>query len=553
MALSLNTNISAITARRNLLRVSDKLKTSMERLSSGLRINRSADDAAGLTIAENLRSQIVGLNRAVTNAADGISLIQTGEGAMREGNDILHRIRELSVQAANGTLTSRDRQAIQNEVSLLIDEINRIASTTTFNSINLLNGNSSALVSTSNPQDVKGIVVGDVGEGGIFSVTINVSESSGGQKLFGRNQILGTGIMTTIDDKGQIYDATHETTLQSISSFKNFRVFEGGVRSVTLTLSSDADNTVTDIEIFATDTLAIVKSRISLAINDPNQTTDLNLGGGISDGAALVSIASVGVSPAGGLSGSTVITIMNPEPGRRLVWGGDDKALSALAFTEVQETQPPVFSITINNISSAFKKFIPRSLKVFGDRAAGLIQGVDIRFRPTLNISLSGAEVDKVGSFNVPKLVIGKNVLNNTFMLEVTPRPLVFQIGANQGDILATRIGDISAASLGINGINIVDQTLAGESIRTVDTALKRLNSERANLGAVQNRLESTIRSLGIASENLTGSESQIRDLDYSQEIVNFTALQVLSQSAASFLAQANALSNTVLTLIGGR
>src|SRR3972149_7804539 len=175
MSLSLNTNISAITARRNLLRVSDKLKTSMERLSSGLRINRSADDAAGLTIAENLRSQIIGLNRAVTNASDGISLIQTGEGAMREGNDILHRIRELSVQAANGTLTSRDRQAIQNEVSLLIDEINRIASTTTFNSINLLNGNSSALVSTSNPQDVKGIVVGDVGPGGIFSVAITVS------------------------------------------------------------------------------------------------------------------------------------------------------------------------------------------------------------------------------------------------------------------------------------------------------------------------------------------------------------------------------------------
>ena len=126
MALSLNTNISAITARRNLLQVSDSMKTSMERLSSGLRINRSADDAAGLTIAENLRSQVIGLNRAVTNAADGISLIQTGEGAMNEGSAILQRIRQLSVQAANGTLTSKDRQAIQNEVSMLIDEINRI-------------------------------------------------------------------------------------------------------------------------------------------------------------------------------------------------------------------------------------------------------------------------------------------------------------------------------------------------------------------------------------------------------------------------------------------
>jgi flagellin len=552
MALSLNTNISAITARRNLLRVSDELKTSMERLSSGLRINRSADDAAGLTIAENLRAQIVGLNRAITNAADGISLIQTGEGAMKEGNSILHRIRQLSVQAANGTLTSKDRQAIQNEVSLLIEEINRIASTTTFNSINLLNGNSSALVSTNHPLDINGIVVSDVGEGGIFSVTINVSESTPGNRLFGRNQVLGTAILTTIDEKGQVFDATSQTTLQSISSFRNFKVFDGGVRSVTLTLSSDADNKITYFELFATDTLEIVKERISLAINDPDQTTDLNLGGGISDGATLVSIASVGVSPGGGLPGSTVMTIMNPEPGRRLVWGGDDKVLSALVFNEIQETQPPVFSITVNNTSSPFKKFIPKTLKVFGDRASGLIQGVDICFRPTLNISLSGSSVTQVGAFNVPELVISQSDESNSFLLEITPRPLVFQIGANQGDVLSTRIGDISANSLGINGINIVDQTLAGESIRTVDNALKRLNAERSNLGAVQNRLESTIRSLQIASENLTGSESQIRDLDFSDEIVNFTALQVLTQSATSFLAQANALSNTVLTLIGG-
>ena len=552
MALSLNTNISAITARRNLLSVSDKLKTSMERLSSGLRINRSADDAAGLTIAENLRAQIVGLNRAITNAADGISLIQTGEGAMKEGNSILHRIRQLSVQAANGTLTSKDRQAIQNEVSLLIEEINRIASTTTFNSINLLNGNSSALVSTNHPLDINGIVVSDVGEGGIFSLTINVSVSTPGNRLFGRNQVLGTAILTTIDEKGRIFDATSQTTLQSISSFRNFKVFEGGVRSVTLTLSSDADNKITNFELFATDTLEIVKERISLAINDPDQTTDLNLGGGISDGATLVSIASVGVSPGGGLPGSTVMTIMNPEPGRRLVWGGDDKVLSALGFNEIQETQPPVFSITVNNISSPFKKFIPKTLKVFGDRASGLIQGVDISFRPTLNISLSGSSVTQVGAFNVPELVISQSDESNSFLLEITPRPLVFQIGANQGDVLSTRIGDISANSLGINGINIVDQTLAGESIRTVDNALKRLNAERANLGAVQNRLESTIRSLQISSENLTGSESQIRDLDFSDEIVNFTALQVLTQSATSFLAQANALSNTVLALIGG-
>jgi flagellin len=552
MALSLNTNISAITARRNLLQVSNSMKTSMERLSSGLRINRSADDAAGLTIAENLRSQVIGLNRAVSNAVDGISLIQTGEGAMNEGSAILQRIRQLSVQAANGTLTSKDRQAIQNEVSMLIDEINRIAKSTTFNSINLLNGNSSALVSTSNPQDVNGIVVGDVGNGGIYSVSINVAESSNGQPLLGKNQVMGTGILTVVDDRGNIFDATSNTTLTSITSFQNSKVFDGGVRSVTLTLSSDADNLLTEVELFATDSLATVASRISLAINDPSLTTDLNLAGEISRGASLVSISSVGSSVGGGKIGSTVMTIMNPEPGRRLVWGGDDKTLSALGFNTIQDGEPPVFSVTVNNVSSPFEKFLPRTLKVFGERASGLIQGVDINFRPTLNISLSGSTTNTVGAFNIPELVTSNASQSNSFLLEITPRPLVFQIGANQGDTLKTRISDISAKSLGISGINIVDQTLAGESIRTIDVALKRLNAERANLGAVQNRLESTINSLRVASENLQGSESQIRDLDFSEEIVNFTSLQVLSQSASTFLAQANALSSTVLTLIGG-
>jgi flagellin len=552
MALSLNTNISAITARRNLIRVNDKLKTSMERLSSGLRINRSADDAAGLTIAENLRAQAIGLDRAITNASDGISLIQTGEGAMNEGNAILQRIRELAVQASNGTLTSRDRQAIQNEVSLLIDEINRISSTTTFNSINLLNGNSSALVSTSNPLDIQGIVVGDVADGGIYSVAINVAASSGGGYMFGASQLQATGILTRVDERGNVYDALPQTTLQSISQFQNFNVFTGGVRSVTLTLSSDGGNQVTSLELFATDTLEIVKGRISLSINDPSLTTDLNLGGGISNGAQLVSIASVGESPSGGTIGGTVLTVMHPEPGRRLVWGGDDKALSAFGFTDIQEAQPPVFSVTVNNVSAPFAKYIPRSLKVFGDRVSGLIPGVDMNFRTTLNLSLSGASVTQVGGFSIPELVVSQNEDSSRFLIEITPRPLVFQIGANQGDILSTKIGDISAQSLGISGINIVDQTLAGESIRTIDVALNRLNAERANLGAVQNRLESTIQSLQIASENLTSSESQIRDLDFSDEIVNFTSLQVLTQSATSFLAQANALSNTVLTLIGG-
>ena len=174
--LSINTNIPALLARRQMGIASDRMTKALERLSSGLRINRAEDDAAGLTIAENLRSQVVGLDRAISNAQDGISLIQTAEGALSEDTNILQRIRELSVQAANGTLTSIDRLAIQNEVSQLVDEIDRIAETTEFNSIKLLNGNVGALVSTSNPDAVNGIVVGNVGSGGSFSITVSAQD-----------------------------------------------------------------------------------------------------------------------------------------------------------------------------------------------------------------------------------------------------------------------------------------------------------------------------------------------------------------------------------------
>ena len=139
--LSINTNITALLARRQMGIAGTRMTKALERLSSGLRINRAEDDAAGLTIAENLRSQVVGLDRAISNAQDGVSLIQTAEGALSEDTSILQRIRELAVQAANGTLTSIDRLAIQNEVSQLVDEIDRIAETTEFNSIKLLNGN----------------------------------------------------------------------------------------------------------------------------------------------------------------------------------------------------------------------------------------------------------------------------------------------------------------------------------------------------------------------------------------------------------------------------
>lgn len=542
MSLTLNTNVAAINARRNLLINNRQVGKSMEKLASGFRINRAADDAAGLSIAENLRAQIIGLGRAVANSQDAISLIQTAEGGLNETHNVLQRIRFLAVQSANGVLTSRDRRAIQDEVVQLIDEIDRISATTIFNSINLLNGNVGALVSTDDPvNSIQGLVVGNVGEGGTFSVAVNAIST-------GKLQVQNSELFVTIKENGDPIDATANTQLQSISRFQDFGVFTGGIDSVTLTLSSDASNRVAEVQIFTTDTLGELARKVSLAINNPSVVSDLGLAATISDGATLVSIGKVGLAPAGGAAGAVSVVVTSPEPGRNLVFGGEPSILSALGFNEIQTSVFPIFSITVMDIAQGT---IPdRTAKVYGDKASGLVQGVDLRFRTTLDISISAVDKTTIQAYQVSKVVNNALAGPDGFVVQVAPRPLSFQIGPNHGNFLNTQIGDMSSSSLGIDGLNVSDQFLAQESIKSIDVAISQVSKQRAELGAVQNRLESTIANLNVAGENLAASESQIRDLDFSQEVINFTASQILTSSATNFLAQANALGQNVLTLL---
>ncbi|MBW7996989.1 MAG: hypothetical protein FVQ81_10570 [Candidatus Glassbacteria bacterium] len=542
MSLTLNTNVPGINARRNLLINNRMMSKSLEKLASGRRINRAADDAAGLSIAENLRAQVIGLGRAVANSQDAISLIQTAEGGLNETHNVVQRIRFLAVQSANGVLTSRDRRALQDEVTQLISEVNRISATTSFNSINLLNGNVGALVSTDDPvNSIQGLVVGDVGSGGTFSIAVNAID-------VGKLQVQNSELFVTIKENGDPIDANAATQLQSISRFMDFGVFTGGVDSVTMTMSTDASNRIADVQIFATDTLGELAGKMSLAINDPGSVLDLGMAATISDGATLVSIGKVGLAPSGGGIGATSIVVTTPEPGRGLVFGGEPSILSALGFNEIQTAVFPIFSISVQDIGEGT---IPdRSSKVYGDRAAGLIQGVDLQFRTTLDISISATAKTTIQAYDVAQVVNNALAGPDGFVIQVTPRPLSFQIGPNHGNFLNTQIGDMSASSLGIQNLNVSDQFIAQESIKTIDASIQQVSKQRAALGAIQNRLESTIANLNVATENLAASESQIRDLDFSDEIIKFTSAQILSTSATNFLAQANALGQNVLTLL---
>jgi flagellin len=541
MGLRINQNISAFNAHRNLIITDSNLSKSLERLSTGLRINRAADDASGLAVSEKLRAQVTGLKRASANAQDGISLLQTAEGALNETHSILQRMRELAVQAANGTWTTNDRVEMQNEADQLISEIDRISSTTEFNTKKLLDGTASGLISTDSPNTFKGIVTGTVGVGGNFSIVKQAIDA-------GRMQILKSDVFVAIDAAGVVHEATSTTTLGSISRFQDFGVFTGR-KSVKLSLHRSGDPT--EITLTSTDTLATFEGKLSLAIANPAALIgDLNMEGALTGTWSNLVELRTDV-PGGGnntvygttatsVTGST-LWVTSPIPGVDIVFDGEESLLNALSFMEVQTAQTPVYSIVAYDIHTGDTV---GTTKTSSARIEGLITGVTLIFDPASDVLVQ----NRTGT--APGLSVGINPATDREFMHVAPRSLAFQIGANQGQTLDVNIGSMSSAALGVDGILLVDTKWAQNAITTVDDAINKVSQERSKLGSYQNRLEHTIKNLGVQAENLTASESRIRDLDFADEMINFTRSQILMQSGVAMLAQANTLPQMVLQLI---
>jgi len=282
--LQINQNIIAFNALRALKQVSGELNRSVERLSTGLRVNRAADDAAGLTISERLRAQVRGLARASQNAGEGISFIQTAEGALNETNAILQRIRELAVQAANGTLTSNDRMEIQKEVDQLIDEIDRIAQTTEFNTKKILNGTAAALVSVDDPLRTTVIIQGDVGKGGNYQVRTTLLEAPtlGVLKTDQFNTIAGAdrvgdlnGLVTYLNNavftSGSSTAGIAEVEVQSQDTYGRLMV-SGGSATISILGVSVADGTINVVDTFQAKGITLDTDRIRLTGYDATGT-----------------------------------------------------------------------------------------------------------------------------------------------------------------------------------------------------------------------------------------------------------------------------------------
>ena len=456
--MRINHNNLALNTYRQLSANNAAGAKSLEKLSSGLRINRAGDDAAGLAISEKMRGQIRGLDQASRNAQDGISLIQTAEGGLTETHSILQRMRELAVQSSNDTNTDGDRLEIQKEVDQLATEITRISSDTEFNTKKLLNGQMGmTLTETANTAELRNMLAtGSSLVSGAYTITLAQS----GTDTIGSFNNSTTGGMVVGDIA---------ITAGAEINYGSYRLdvsgYSGGNGNITLT---GPDGTTT-------------------TVSGQNLAADFSIGGFDFDGASGHPITSNGT-----------IT----------------------------------FEVYNNNIQANVTS-VPS-----GGTTATM----------TANTHYTGQTLN-VGGFQF-SLKTNHGAQNTTFVGNVNDRSIKFQIGANANQNTDLAINDMSASALGVNGLNVTNQIGANSAITAIDNAIATVSSERAKLGAMQNRLDHTVNNVGATSENLTAAESRVRDVDMAKEMMEYTKNNILSQAATAMLAQANQAPQGVLQLL---
>ncbi|KAA1154551.1 flagellin [Pseudoalteromonas sp. FUC4] len=467
MALTVNTNVSSLNAQRNLTRSGEGLATSMERLSSGMRINSAKDDAAGLQISNRLTSQINGLAVAQRNANDGISMAQTAEGAMQESTNILQRMRELALQSANGSNSSEDRDALQKEVSALQEELTRISDTTSFGGQQLLDGS----YGTRNFQ-----------VGANANETISISLSS-----------------TAADKIGSLEATTNITTVGGIVSF----AVNGETYDVDASGASDAAGKAAEINATTGD------HGVTAAVADVTTATlsAMNFDGGTIDFT---------------LDGSNNVT------------GTDADSLAASindidGYTAVNDSG----TITIANAAGA-----PIALTAFSGTGTGTDAAA------TFTDSASTPNVTNLNETGTPVTAATASVTTEVVTL------------SSKADFTVTdgAAGPVTVAATGdtVKDIDLTTELGSQSAIDVIDDALAQIDSQRADLGAVQNRFGHTISNLANIQENVSASRSRIQDTDFATETAEMTKNQILQQAGTSILSQANQIPQAAISLLGG-
>ena len=490
-------NMSAMNANRMLSGVSSAQSKSTEKLSSGYRINRAADDAAGLSISEKMRGQIRGLNQASTNAQDGISLIQTAEGALNESHSILQRMRELSVQAANGTETDDDREAVQNEIEQLQSELTRISDTTEFNTMKLLDGSQSgSKVQVSVSKSAAGNLTEEPATKSTFTTAAVTAVAAAKESTYS---------VTTLDKNG------NATTTSVTVTGKNDK-------------AKDAASIVTELKKTSlADTFDITSDTTTGAITFTAKEA------GVTPSIALVSQDGKSAAPATSTPGTEAYNKISQNI---QVYDGT-KNIEDSIFTVNGEKFAYVTDASKLGDSNKDVNYVVAKATV--DEDAGKAMAALINSKTGI-----AAESDTKGALSLKPSATA------------TGKGIELQIGANEGQTMNFTLDDMSADALGVGAgkVDLSTQDKAKTATTTIDAAIKKVSKARGQMGAVQNRLEHTINNLDTASENLQTAESRIRDTDMAEEMVNYSKNSILAQAGQSMLAQANQANQGVLTLL---
>ena len=518
-------NMAAMNANRMLSGVSSAQSKSTEKLSSGYRINRAADDAAGLSISEKMRSQIRGLNKASDNAQDGISLIQTAEGALNESHSILQRMRELSVQASNGTETDDDREAVQNEIEQLQSELTRISDTTEFNTMKLLDGSQS---------------------GNKVEVSVSKSAAAGAttkNAAVAQVNTSANAVTALTDGKSTTYSVTvldknnNSTTATVTITNNGGKLTDKDGNELGTVAAPATSKDATDVETAN----AIAKALSNTTLGDKfDFAADANKKLTLTTKDASDAAKSVLISVDNGAA-----ELADPDPAGSEAYTTINKEIGS--YDGTGNIEDKIF--TVNGEKFAYVDDPSKLGDDYKDvnyvqvGTAGKVQDADAKAMAALISSKTG--IDAVVNAN-------KTSVDLKPSSKATGKGIELQIGANEGQTMSFTLDDMSADALGV-GVGKVDlskQETAKTATTTIDAAIKKISKARGQMGAVQNRLEHTINNLDTAAENMQTAESRIRDTDMAEEMVNYSKNNILAQAGQSMLAQANQSNQGVLTLL---
>lgn len=490
MGLSINTNVASLNAQRNLNNTQNKLSESMQRLSSGLRINSAKDDAAGLAISDRMTSQIQGLNQAVRNANDGISLAQTAEGAMQESTNILQRMRELAVQSANDSNTSADRASLQKEVSQLQQELNRISETSQFNNQNLLDGSFTSAR----------FQVG-ANKGQFISVSVGNTRST---------EIGNYQIRSEVDDSATA-SAVAAGTLTIKGNQEEIDVaVAAGDSAKDIAEAVNEKKTDTGVE-------AEAETNVKFDTADSGAVSFDLVGSNTGSGEA-VTISAV-LTKGGELS--ALVSAINDNSGATGITARLDNSGNMIMNSSTGD------NISISNYSHT----------ILSGTAAATIENLDADGESVTGATAQSLAVDGTGaSVSTGQVTFHSN---SAYVVDDT----------TAGNVLAATSN--ASALEDVGSVDISDQVGAGNALKVIDGAIAYLDSQRADLGAVMNRFESTIANLSNISENVSAARSQILDADIAQETSSMTKQNILQQAGVSILAQANQAPQLALSLLG--